>query len=148
MKKNTKKLLLFGLTSALLMTGCSKGKEIVQIDGKQYIKEGNNFTQMQSSTKTFLPGEHVIYYVMSYSEKLQTSKEGWGIIDLQIPEVPEGYKYESSFSIDLGGYGYTSNIVHVFVNEVTVEATCTYNNKTQEFGFFEPGTPVKELKLE
>jgi hypothetical protein len=148
MKKNTKKLLLFGLTSALLMTGCG-GKDIVEIGGKQYLKEGDSYTDLEVETKTFLPGEHIIYYNVDVSNYVYSGNQnGWGNAIVNVPEIPEGYKYVNSFSIGRGASGVTSNIVYVFVNEVPVEATSKYNRETGEFGFFEPGRPVKQLMLD
>ncbi len=148
MKKNIRKVLLFGLTSALLMTGC-KGKEIVEIGGKQYIKDGEEFTAITSQTKTFLPGEHIVYYNVDIKNEIYfDNKNGWGNAKLDIPEAPDGYKYLDTITINDGTYGHSSNLIYVFVNEVPVEATSSYNAENNEIGFFEPGVPVKQLTLE
>ncbi len=148
MRKNTRRLLLFGLTSALLLTGCSK-KEVVNVDGKQYLKEGDKYIQMNIEKKVFEPGEHIIYYNFSARGKSYDYKEdGWDKVNIGIPEVPEGYKYVDTATIDHGGYGYTSNLVHVFVNIVPVEATSSYSEELGTMGFYEPGVPVQRLTLE
>ncbi len=155
MKKTTNRALLFALTSFVLLTGCSKEKEVVTIGEKVYVKEKDSYTEIISNeSKVFLPGEHIIYYNVNMKNLNKENsyrfnrENGWGNIIVNIPEVPEGYSYVNTFSIDQAGYGTTSNIIHVFVNNETVEAKMTYNEETEMVGYFEPGVPVKSLKLE
>lgn len=146
MKKNTKKLLMFGLTSLLLMTGCDES-EIVEIDDKSYLQKGNEYTSVELESKVFEPGTHIISYLDSKTG-YTFGKSGWGKVDVEIPEVPEGYRYVNTYSIDHEYHGHTSAIVHVFVNEVTVEVEPTISHKTGEIEYVIPGKPVKSLVLE
>ena len=147
MNKRTAAALLL-LTSMIFLTGCGHKTEVITIDDKQYVKNGDSsYTEIGTEVKTFEPGQHFIYYNQNVPYELAKRKDGWGVAPLNVPSTPNGYRYENSSSIDLGGHGYTTNIVHVFVNEVPVEAKLVYNAETDTIGYFEPGTPVKKLVL-
>ena len=97
MKKTTNRALLFALTSFVLLTGCSKEKEVVKIGEKVYVKEKDSYTEIVSNEpKVFLPGEHIIYYNVNMktlnkenSYRFSDRKKGWGNIIVNIPEIIE-----------------------------------------------------------
>jgi len=144
MKKNSRRLLMFGLTSLILMTGCEESKA-VEINGKTYIQKGNEYISLDMEPKVFEAGTHFINY---FCESACYGHEGWNNCDLFFPEVPEGYKHVNSISIDHGAYGSTSGVLHIYVNEVAVIVEPTYNNSTGEIEYNNIGKPVKQLILE
>lgn len=151
--KKTTKLLCLALAASALLTGCAS-KEVVTINDKQYIKNGDSYTQVESNKKTFGVGEHYLYYnediKVPYigNNEYDPNEDGWGVVTMNIPTIPEGYKYVDTVVFDFNLYGSTSNVIHIFVNEVPVEASMTYSTIKNEFGYFEPGIPVQELTLE
>ena len=146
MKNRKKALLLSCLTSLVVLTGCGSATKTIDIDGQTYIQDGEEYVKLNMEPKTFEPGEHVIYFTYNTSGSFGGSK-GWGTSNIGLPETPEGYKYVNSFSIDEGTYGFTDSIVHMYVNEVTVEVTPTYNSKTNKIEYTLPGVVVESLKL-
>ena len=155
MKKTTKAALLL-ITSMIFLTGCAQKGEIITIDNNQYVKSGDSYTRIGDSKKTFNPGEHYVYYceALNYStfgvidEKYSSSETGWGNINFNIPNAPEGYRYINTVPMDTYGHGQVRSLIHIFVNEKTVECSAVYNDENSVVGYFEPGTPVKELILE
>lgn len=140
MKKNSKRLLMFGMTSLMLMSGCKKSK-VVEINGETYLQNGEQYVSISMGPKVFEPGTHYI----TFNNGLKSGKRGWNKINF--PEVPEGYKYVESIPI-AQGYGSTDSILHIFVNEVPVEVEPTYNSQTGEIEYNNIGKPVKKLILE
>ncbi len=148
--KKTTRLLCLALAASAFLTGCAKNQsEVVVIDSKQYLKSGDNYTQIETAKRAFQPGEHIIYYNVDILSKSYRGREnGWGNVDIDVPAVPEGYRLVDCMTIDKDINGYSSNIVYVFENEVPVEATMSYNEETHEIGYFNPGTPIHALILE
>ncbi|MBR4178561.1 MAG: hypothetical protein IKR57_04360 [Bacilli bacterium] len=145
MKRKKKALLLASIASLCLLCGCNN-TEVVVIEGEQYVKNGEEYTRVDLTPKVFEPGQHVIHYTVRPSSF--QGAEGWGTSTIEVPEVPEGYRYVNTITLDEAGYGHTSALVHVFVNEKRVEVVGTYNSKTNTIEYIEPGKIVEEKVLE
>ena len=146
MKRRKKALLLASALSLCVLCGCGEA-QTVEIDGVTYVQNGDEYTRIDIVPRVFEPGEHVIYYTVNRGDSSFGGKDGWGTSKLNIPEVPEGYRYVETLSLDEGGYGYTDALVHIFVNEKKVEVKGTYNTRTNTVEYNEPGRVVEELTL-
>ena len=140
MKKNSKKLLIFGMTSLMLMTGCKKTK-IIEKNGETYLLKGGEYVSLKMEPKVFEPGTHFITYKAHINH---SSDYGWNVnvVNNNFPDIPEGYKYVNSTVYIDGG------IYHIYVNEVPVEVEPSINKKTGEIEYNNIGKPVKKLILE
>ena len=145
MKNRKKALLLASIASLCILCGC-KENEVIEIDGEQYIKSGEDYTRLDLSPREFEPGTHVIRY--SDDSDSHLGEPGWGNSIINIPEVPEGYKYVETISIISEGYGSHIGYVHIFVNTKTVLARGVYNPETNRIEYSEPGEVVEERALE
>ena len=146
MNRRKKALVLSGIASLLLLCGCGE-TNTVTIDGVEYIQRGDEYVKLDLSPVTFEPGTHIIHYTYHFGSQSIGGQTGWGTSNLQMPEVPEGYRFVETLSVDEGGHGYTNTLVHIFVNEKTVEVQGTYNPNTNTIEYKEPGKVVEELTL-
>ncbi|MBR4178356.1 MAG: hypothetical protein IKR57_03300 [Bacilli bacterium] len=143
MNKKNKAIILSALLSATLLAGCDDKKEVVEIDGKNYVKNGEEYIEVFEKTKIFEPGTHYIHYYnyISYNNPDRQS----GFSDSYNVPVLEGYEV---FSVEpVLRNGYTYGYMYIFVNTQRVEATASYDYNKNEYYFCNPGVLVEEHKL-
>lgn len=144
-----KKLVLYLLTSSLLLQGCV-GKTRKNVDENEinstneYVKvlyESEDMDYSKKQTKVFAPYEHNLMKIVTafaYDEFLQI-------------EGPENYVLSVRYGETTRGNGHICRyIVCTFVNTVPVEATGYWDNKKQEYVYTTPGVALEEsnqLKL-
>ena len=146
MKNNKKALLLSSITALSILCGCGTSEvKTLKIDGETYIQSGNEYVKYDT-TKVFEPGTHIIYYVY-LSSNCNLLEGGYGNSDIELPVVPEGYKVLAISDCQSEDHDHTSGIIYYFVNEKTVEAKATYNEKSNRMEFSTPGTIIEESKL-
>ena len=117
MKKNSKKLLIFGMTSLMLMTGCKKAK-VIEKHGETYLLKGDEYVSIKVEPKVFEPGTHFITYQSDINYEMN---EGWNMVDINFPDIPEGYKYVNSTILRRGASGVAFSVLLIYVNEIPVE---------------------------
>ena len=143
MKNRKKAILLASIASLCILCGC--GKEVIEIEGEQYVKSGAAYPKLALTPKVFAPGKHIVRYVEKTSPGVDSS--GWGTVVMNIPEVPEGYRYVETLTIDTGYNGLSNGFVHIFINEKRVEAKPSYNPKTNTIEYLEPGVVIEEQRV-
>mgnify|MGYP006916185363 CR=1 FL=1 len=144
MNRKKRALLLSAMCSLAILTGCNQTKS----DDTIITKSGTTIERpvdVNLEEKVFEPGEHIIYFETTINKSLYSDSDNWGNGRLNIPETPEGYKLFDTVAID-GNKG-TYSIVYIYVNEVTVKATPTYNNITGIIEYELPGQIVSDLQL-
>ena len=144
MKRKKKALLLASVASLCILCGCNNA-EVVEIEGEQYVKNGEEYTRVDLTPKVFEPGEHIINYSVDSNDIAGAT--GWGKGRVYFPETPEGYRFVETIVEGNGGYGSTSGYVNIYVNVVRVEVKGTYNPRTNTVEYIEPGVVVDELTL-
>ena len=141
MKKNKKALLLASIASLCILCGCEK--EIIEIEGEQYIKSGEEYTKLDLTPKVFEPGTHRMFYTYHYGGKHRKTKSGWNKNIIIIPEAPEGYEYVETIEDDGA-----ANYYYMYINVERVEVKGTYNQETNEIEYIGPGVVAKDRTLE
>ena len=141
MNRRKKTLLLAAIASLCILCGC--GKEVIEIDGEQYVKNGEEYIKLDLSPKVFEPGTHRMFYTYHYGGKHRETKSGWNKNIINIPEAPEGYEYVETIEDDGA-----ANFYYMYINVERVEVTGTYNPETNEIEYLEPGVIVKDRTLE
>ena len=144
MKNRKKTLLLAAIASLCILCGCGEKTELLEIEGEQFVKSGEDYTRIDISSKVFEPGTHRVIYSKRITSSY-SSKEGWSTNKIEIPETPEGYRFVGVIKGDAGFYGM---YLHIFENVERVEVTGTYNPETNEIEYLEPGVIVKDRTLE
>ena len=118
MNKKKKALLLASVASLSILCGCATDtpKSIETEDGT-YVESNGEYVKLNFEPQVFEPGTHIIHYNQYIGDRNVYGKtDGWGQSKIDFPEVPEGYRYVETITLDQGGYGHLNSIVHVFVN--------------------------------
>lgn len=149
MNNKKKALLLASVASLSILCGCTTAPKSIKKEDGTYVESNGEYVRLNLEPAIFEPGTHIIHYNQYIGDRNVYGKtDGWGQSKIDFPEVPEGYRYVETISLDQAGYGHLNALVHVFVNEVTVEAIPVYNTNTGEVVYSEPGTIVSEKTLE
>ena len=154
MKRKKKALLLASIASLCLLCGCGKNSqvEVVEKNGEEYIKTGDEYTKLDISPKRFEAGDHVVYYVVKRETgdswlNVYEINSGYNGIKNIVPETPEGYKLIDVVSMS-DANGATNAIAFFYVNEVPVLVEGVLNFETGIVEYVEPGVVVEEKTLE
>ena len=149
MNKKKKALLLASIASLNILCRCTTVPKSIETEDGTYVESNGEYVRLNLEPAIFEPGTHIVQYNVYIGNMDVYSKEdGWGKSRVEFPEVPEGYKYVETISIDQAGYGHLNAFVHVFVNEKRVEVTPVYNTSTGKVEYLEPGRVIEEKTLE
>ena len=139
------------LLSLCILSGCRTKMKTVEIDGDEYIMNGEEYTKINLEDKVFEPGTHIIHYIdIPHSESSTLSdkeiNQGYGNGAFYIGEPPEGYKLVGVTSY-ANSSGNDNHIVYIFVNEKTVVAKASFDPYGREVVYETPGQIVDEPSL-
>jgi len=129
-----KNIVIYGIASAVLLSGCSVSKDVAKTNLKYSYEINNELlfgNYQEGDTKIFEPFSHYI------SIKLRNEETLYGDATV-INNIPDGYQIYSIFSSDDKCY-------HVwFVNTKEVKCTATYN--AWHIGFYNFGEVIENTK--
>ena len=156
MNNKYKAMLLSGISSVVLLSGCSSDtnnteKNQNNTSAMVVTKDSSSDIQYANMVKVFEPGSHIINYY-DYVENAENIYNPYGkkdgFIKTNIPSF-EGYElFDTQSIIEKCGYGSRSvGMMYVFINNTTVEATGIYNYDKNAYEFYEPGIVVQEKVL-
>ena len=149
MNNKEKAILLSGISSIFLLSGCSVDNNTKE--EPVVIKEQTMEKVYSNLVKEFDAGMHIINYydyIEESTNDLFPFDNEDGFVKTSIPSY-EGYDLISVQAItEKCGYGSrTVGLLYVFVNNTPVEATGIYNYDKNVYEFYNPGTVVKEKVL-